>query len=320
MMPQAGARSKSYYFSWSKTGHKLVRLYLFMSGVALYGMVLVFHNEPDAMKIAPPPRQQTTQVQDAANDSHPLAQRLRTLSGIAEPAYRQLQRQIISMIHTGELEHGESLPSERSLAEALQLSRTTIRRCYNELREQDYISTHGRAGVMVKAPPRINPEIGRLKGFTEEMRELGIEPSTLLLERAIVCDRTIASIFNRPSSAGFLKLVRLRLGNGNPMTREIAWYDLTLAPQLADWDIQGSAYGFLQTQCGLQLTHGEQTIEAAMSSPAEMEAFGFSEPTPCLLLKRKTYANQGQMIEYVEGTFRGDAYTYRITLKLNQQP
>lgn len=59
----------------------------------------------------------------------------------------------------------------------------------------------------------------------------------------------------------FLKLVRLRLGDDNPMTREVAWYDLTLAPELANWNIQGSAYEFIQNQCGLSLSHADQTIE-----------------------------------------------------------
>lgn len=252
----------------------------------------------------------------AVNDSGAFIGRLKADSGIAEPVYRQLQRQIVQMIQSGELSDGDSLPSERTLAEALNLSRTTIRRCYDELREQDYISTHGRAGVMVKAPPRINPELGKLKGFTEEMREIGVEPSTQLLERKIVTDRTIASVFNRPSTARFLKLVRLRLGDDVPMTREVAWYDLTLAPALADWDINGSVYAYLQQHCGLTLTHAEQTIEAAMSNEAEMSVFNFPEPNPCLLLKRKTFTLTGQVVEYVEGTFRGDAYTYRITLKM----
>jgi GntR family transcriptional regulator len=254
---------------------------------------------------------------NAVNDSAAFIQRLKPDAGISEPVYRQLQRQIIQMIQSGELGDGDSLPSERALADALRLSRTTIRRCYDELRGQDYISTHGRAGVMVKAPPRINPELGKLKGFTEEMHEIGVEPSTQLLERKVVSDRAVASIFNRPSSARFLKLVRLRLGDGMPMTREVAWYDLTAAPALVDWDVAGSAYQFLQQRCGITLTDGEQTIEAAMSNADEMEAFGFEESGPCLLLKRKTYATNGQMVEYVEGTFRGDAYTYRITLKMN---
>lgn len=252
----------------------------------------------------------------AVNDSETLIERLKPDPGLSEPVYKQLLNRISAMIQSGEIADGYSLPSERALAEALNISRTTVRRCYDELRAQDHISTHGRFGVKVKSPPRISPKMGRLKGFTEEMRELGISPSTRVLERAIVRDRTVSSIFGRPSTASFLKLIRLRLGDGIPLSRECAWYDLTLAPELAEWDVSGSVYGFLQEQCGVLLTYAEQTIEAVMSSDAEAEAFGFTEPEPCLLLKRKTYSANGPMAEYVEGTFRGDAYAYRVILQL----
>lgn len=65
---------------------------------------------------------------------------------------------------------------------------------------------------------------------------------------------------------------------------------------------------------------GEQTIEAVMSDEEDEGVFGFEHPGPCLLLKRKADAVSGVLVEYVEGTFRGDAYTYRITLTLNPSP
>lgn len=145
----------------------------------------------------------------AVCDNSDLITRLRPDAGISEPIYKQLLRRITDMIQSGELGDGDSLPSEQALAEALQLSRTTVRRCYEKLRAQDRIDTQGRAGGVVKRPPRINPEIGRLKGFTEEMRGPGMTPSTRPLERGIVSDRTIATLFNRPASARFLRLVRL---------------------------------------------------------------------------------------------------------------
>ncbi len=139
--------------------------------------------------------------------------------------------------------------------------------------------------------------------------------SSQVLSREIVRDRTIASVFNRSASARFLRLVRLSLGDDMPLSREIVWLDLTLAPALADWDASGSTYQFLERECGLSLIHGEQTIEAVMSNAEETRIFDFAEPGPCLLLKRKTFTRTEAVVEYVEGTFRGDAYTYRITLK-----
>ncbi len=234
----------------------------------------------------------------------------------AEPSYLQLKEKLVQLIEGGEITEGQSLPSERVLAERLQLSRTTVRRAYNELRAKNYLTTHGRAGEAVKTPPRLTPSLGRLKGFTEEMREMGMTPSTRLLVRNIVTDRTISSLFGRPTTARFLYLVRLRLGDGVPLSREVAWYDLTAAPELADWDVEGSAYHFLFEHCGIALTHGEQTVEAVMSSTIETTAFGLAEPVPCLLMKRKTYSAARLMIEYVEGTFRGDVYAYRLSLNL----
>lgn len=43
--------------------------------------------------------------------------------------------------------------------------------------------------------------------------------------------------------------------------------------------------------------------------------FGFSQPGPCLLLKRRSHSAQNTLVEYVEGTFRGDAYIYRLKLR-----
>ena len=231
------------------------------------------------------------------------------------PYYVQLQRQLQALIDSGTLGEGSYLPSERDLAEALKISRTTVKRAYDALREADVIaSSAGRGGTVVKRAPRISPEMSRLKGFTEEMRELGVEPSSCLLALEVVQDRTIASIFGRPSHAPLLHVRRLRLGNGAPLSRELAWYDLTLAPQLEDWPGDGSAYAWLREHCGIHMGGAEQSIEAVLSSEPEMQAFGFDTPMPCLLIKRRSLDTEGRMIEYVEGTFRGDAYAYRVHL------
>ena len=254
---------------------------------------------------------------DSPTSSSDLLARLAPDRTLAEPSYQQLRRKIQALIESGQIADGQSLPSERALAESLHLSRVTVRRAYEELRADNLLETHGRAGVSAKTPPQLTPQLGRLKGFTEEMRELGMEPSSRLLERSITTDRTVASIFGRPSTARFLRLVRLRMGDGVPLTREVAWYDLTAAAELENWDVEGSAYRFISERCGIALSHGEQSIEAILSSAEEMAAFGYTEPAPCLLLKRKTFSRSGQIVEYVEGTFRGDAYSYRLTLKLD---
>ncbi|WP_347989739.1 GntR family transcriptional regulator [Methylomonas sp. AM2-LC] len=243
-------------------------------------------------------------------------QQLRLDHHSSQPYYQQLQQQLLGLIESGALAPGQNLPAERALADLLQISRTTVKRCYDQMREADTLVTLGRGGTVVQAPKGISPEMGRLKGFTEEMQELGMSPSTKLLERKIVQDRTLASMFGRPAVAKFLKLVRLRLADEQSMSREVAWYDLTLAPSLADWDAMGSSYAYLQENCQIRFANSEQSIEAVLSSEEESQVFGFTQPSPCLLIKRRIYSDRQQLVEYVEGTFRGDAYAYRIKLQV----
>ena len=233
-----------------------------------------------------------------------------------EPLWRQLYTQLDDLLSSGVVREGASLPPERELAETLGVSRSTVKRSYDQLRHDQRVGGRGRAGSVVRRPAtRVEPTLGRLKGFTEEMYEMGKFPSTTLLVCEVVTDRRLASIFQRPSNAQFLHIERVREADGVPMTRELAWYALTLAPAMADWDGGGSAYERVRKVCGVQLASAEQTVEAVLSSDAEAAAFGFDTPQPCLLFKRMTRDIAGQLVEYVEGTFRGDAYSYRMQLQ-----
>jgi GntR family transcriptional regulator len=247
-------------------------------------------------------------------DSEFLIERLTPDRTLAEPVYKQMARRMRELLATGAVPHGQSLPAERILAERLNISRTTVRRFFEELRQSNELVTGGRSGAVIAKPPTLYPALGKLKGFTSEMRECGVEPSTRLLDRAVVQDRTIASMINAPSTTRFLKLVRLRLGDGAPMSRETAWYNLTVAPELEDWDVQGSAYHHIQHVCGVRLMDADQSIEAVLSSRVECEAFGIDKPLPCLLFKRRTRTVSGQIVEYAEGVFRGDTYIYQLKL------
>jgi GntR family transcriptional regulator len=243
-----------------------------------------------------------------------IASWLRLREDSAMPIYQQLEEQLIFSIQEGRLQAGATLPAERYLAEMLGISRTTVQRCYNTLRERQLVKGHGRLGTIVQSgAARVSPGMDRLRGFTQEMEALGRRPSARILEHAIVCDRRIAGIFGLAAAARFLKLVRIRYGDEIPLSYEKAWYSLDAAPFLEQADVASSIYGQL-AQHRMGLAFCEQTVEATSPSAFESGIFGFAEPVPCLLIKRRSYARADLLVEYVEGLFRGDAYTYRIRL------
>lgn len=239
---------------------------------------------------------------------------IRLRGDTAMPLYQQLEEQIARLIDTGQIVGGETLPAERQLAEALGVSRATVQQSYSGLRARNLIRGHGRHGSIVRPnEASLSPGMDRLKGFTQEMQEVGRRSSTQVLEHVVVSDRSIASLFGLPSMARFLRLVRVRSGDDIPLSLESAWYSLDAAPNVAEYDPRGSIYGQL-AQEGLSLAYCDQAIEATLPTASECEVFGFDAPVPCLLIKRRSHLRSGAMVEYVEGMFRGDAYTYRLRL------
>src|ERR1700735_4233828 len=101
------------------------------------------------------------------------------------PLYFQIQRALMEKIHSGELSEGDSLASEEELARVYQVSRMTARQALHGLKTSGYaFSEKGRGTFVTK--PKLEKNIMHLQGFTEDMRQRGMKPSSKLLEQAIV--------------------------------------------------------------------------------------------------------------------------------------
>ena len=82
------------------------------------------------------------------------------------PIYEQLMEQIKSDIIQSELKEGEALPSVRTLAGELRISALTVKKAYDKLEEEGFVTTvHGK-GTYVSASD---------KQLTLEARQKAIE-------------------------------------------------------------------------------------------------------------------------------------------------
>jgi len=67
------------------------------------------------------------------------------------PLYQQIKDQIKDAILTGDLAEGDSLPSIRNFANDLKVSVLTVRRVYDELEEEGFITSRAGIGTFVSA-------------------------------------------------------------------------------------------------------------------------------------------------------------------------
>ncbi len=99
----------------------------------------------------------TSAVSTPAVSSPGLAE-LAVDHGSDQPIYRQLRAAILSGITAGALPAGEALPSSRSLAERLGVSRSTVNLTYQELTAEGFLVAIERVGYMV------HPDLARNEG------------------------------------------------------------------------------------------------------------------------------------------------------------
>jgi GntR family transcriptional regulator len=69
------------------------------------------------------------------------------------PIYRQIMRQIIQGLASGQIQPAEQLPSHRDLAETLVISPLTVKKAYDELERDGLIYMARGQGTFVNAKP-----------------------------------------------------------------------------------------------------------------------------------------------------------------------
>jgi DNA-binding transcriptional regulator YhcF (GntR family) len=91
----------------------------------------------------------------------PLVQRIRLNRASGVPVFRQVIDQIVFMIEAGELRDGDRLPSSRLLAANLDVNRNTTARAYAELNRLGFLSSQGRAGMVVRRSDQAREALAR---------------------------------------------------------------------------------------------------------------------------------------------------------------
>jgi len=98
---------------------------------------------------------------------------IRIRSGSDETKTQQIFNQIASAILAGKFTRGESITSERALAEQLGVSRNIVRNAYRRLEEQGFVETVSTAGRRVRAKRNAAGVAGVQRQDREAARKAG---------------------------------------------------------------------------------------------------------------------------------------------------
>lgn len=224
----------------------------------------------------------------------------------SSPLYLQLAVALSKAINEGRYQANEALPSERVLAEELNLSRVTARKAIERLVEQGLIVRKRGSGNYIA--PRLEQPLTRLSSFSEELHQRGFVPQSRWLSRGFAAagpDEQIA--LDLKSGEKVARLERQRLADGVVMAFEVS---VLPASVLHDPEaVSASLYTHL-AQSGQAPVRALQHIRALNADPKLAGLLEVPVGAAVLFITRVGYLASGKAVEMTHSYCRSDYYDF----------
>jgi GntR family transcriptional regulator len=215
------------------------------------------------------------------------------------PLYYQIQRVLMEQIRSGELSEGDALASEGELAHRYGVSRMTVRQALHGLKTSGYaVSQRGRGTFVTR--PKMEKNIMHLQGFTEDMKQRGLQPTSRLLEQTVI-----------PAAPDLSE--KLRVADNIPMALEDSAIPLHLFPGIDRISFaERSLYQVLRESYGIRAGWADEIIEALPATREESELLTIPKTSSVLSISRIIMTTEETPTEVTCSRYRGDRYRASI--------
>lgn len=227
---------------------------------------------------------------------------------IPTPLYYQLFQIIKHQIDIGELQEGDSIPTEPELMQEYKISRATVRQAVLQLVNEGYLRREKSKGTFVTRPPSKFRFIEGLRGFSAEMRSRNISYYSKVLEKSIVpATDKVAQYLEIEPGASVFYLHRLRIVDGQPFLIDHHFIAYDLCPgidtKLAD---NISLYATLEEEYKLRLHHGWREFQpVTATSKADIDLLQIIPKTSLLYVESTVYDRDNHPIDYFYALIHG---------------
>jgi GntR family transcriptional regulator len=224
----------------------------------------------------------------------------------ASPLYMQLAQALAQAIRDGVYHADEALPSERVLAESLELSRVTARKAIDRLVEQGMIVRKRGSGNYIA--PKLEQPLTRLTSFSEELHQRGFVPGSRWLTRAFRAAAPDEQLsLELKTGERVARLERQRLADSVVMAYEVSVLPESVLPD--PQRVESSLYAHL-AQLGGAPVRALQHIRAINADAKLAALLEVPVGSAVLFITRVGYVASGKAVELTHSYCRSDYYDF----------
>jgi GntR family transcriptional regulator len=227
----------------------------------------------------------------------------------------QLRARLLASITSDDLKPGDQLPTEAKLAERFGVARSTVREAL-KLLEQDGIvhAIQGRGRFLSPlGSVRVERPITVYESISEMLANLGYRVTTLVLgvEEA-TADERVASALDISAGDPLIRLVRLRLGDDEPMVLSVNSIVRDCLPGPVSFRDWSTSITEALAAHGHPIASSVARISAT-DLPAEYaERYDLGQFDPWLLIEETGITHDGARVLHALDYHRGSEFTFNV--------
>lgn len=232
------------------------------------------------------------------------------------PLYYQLKELLLAEIKGGSYQVEGTIPTEKEIGEAFDISRTTVRQAITEMVQEGWLYRVKSKGTFVKQR-KINQDfIQRLESFNEQMLRSGMRPSTKLLDFQLMdAPQEVAERLRLKTENRVFFLYRMRFANDFPIVTLKTYVPYEACPELGLYDLEKeSLYGILSKRPESRVHHVTRLVEAVEADATDEGYLHIEKGKPIQHFTSIGYTEQDIPVEYSLARYRGDRSSFQVTV------
>lgn len=222
-----------------------------------------------------------------------------SIEQVRQTRYQQIAEDLRQRLSSGEVGAGRLLPSEAELSASYGVSRVTVRRALELLREEGRVDSRQGLGWFVATDP-LRQSLGRLGTIEGQLARDGRRSERRILDFRFVAPPTRVRRLLGEESSVVLRVRRLNVADGHPFALVTVWCPERYGAELSRAAVERSPFYEL---IGVPLGGATQTIGAGAATEPESELLEVPVGSPVLRCERVTRSGEGEPVLVSEHVF-----------------
>ena len=229
------------------------------------------------------------------------------------PLYQQLVDSVKAQIRDGILKEDDRLGSEQDISREYNVSRITVRKAFEILADEGYVTKRQGIGTFVSARKLNNFNEGQMRGFTEMCIKDGKVPSSELISAGWVSNLpSISHHLHVPEEEPILRGLRGRKCDGVPVMVEDGYFPKRFSYLMSE-DLCGSTFEIFRRH-GTKPSHFSKIMDICYATKFEAQKLEVRERQALLLQKDMAFDQNGDAIHYTKLVINPERYKLTIIM------